>query len=216
LLEHERESWKTGIQRLAGMDEAGRGPLAGPVVAAAVVIDRCFLEEQEHGLLADLTDSKQLTERQRESFYALLSSSQHVRFGLGSSGPDEIDSINILNATHVAMARALLALPEMPEHVLVDGLAVKGLPCPSTPIVRGDGASLLIAAASVIAKVTRDRLMKRLDVQYPGYGFARHKGYGSRMHMLALLELGPSPVHRRTFRPVREAAVIRERKESPG
>lgn len=215
MLEHERESWKTGIKRLAGMDEAGRGPLAGPVVASAVVMDRCFLEEQEHGLLADLTDSKQLTERQRESFYALLSSSQHVRFGLGSSSPDEIDRINILNATHAAMARALLALPEMPEHVLVDGLAVKGLPCPSTPIVRGDGASLLIAAASVIAKVTRDRLMKKLDLQYPGYGFARHKGYGSRMHMLALLELGPSPIHRKTFRPVREAAVIRERKESP-
>ena len=213
MLEYERECWKAGIKRLAGMDEAGRGPLAGPVVAAAVVIDRCFLEAQEHELLRDLTDSKQLTESQRESFYALLIASDSVQFGVGSAGPDEIDSLNILNATHVAMARALKALPEMPEHVLVDGLAVRGLTCASTPIVRGDSASLLIAGASVIAKVTRDRLMKKLDTRYPGYGFARHKGYGSRMHMLALLELGPSPIHRRTFRPVREAAVIRERKE---
>lgn len=191
------------------MDEAGRGPLAGAVVAAALVFDREFLEAQEEGLFADLTDSKQLTESQRERFCGILIGSPYVEVGLGVADSAEVDRLNILRATHLAMARAIQNLLPLPDHVLVDGLFVPGLPCSSTPIVGGDARSLSIAGASVIAKVTRDHMMQELDRQYPQYGFAGHKGYGTKAHTQALLEHGPCPVHRRTFRPVREIIRIR-------
>lgn len=211
MLRFERQLWNGGIRRLAGVDEAGRGPLAGPVVAAAVIFERAFAEEQENGILNGLTDSKKLSAARRESFFLLLRDSAHVEIGVGLADNLEIDNLNILRATHVAMSRAVAALPCLPEHVIVDGLAVNGLPCPSTAIVGGDGLSLSVAAASVVAKVIRDSKMKHFDSVYPQYGFARHKGYGSSAHIQALFEYGPCPIHRRSFSPVREANEIRAR-----
>jgi ribonuclease HII len=196
--------------RLGGVDEAGRGPLAGPVVAAAIYIPRDFLESQVHGQFAALTDSKKLTPKRRDEFFELLISNNAILHGIGMASSEEIDAINIRQATHLAMRRACNALADPVDHVLVDGLAVDGLPCPSTPIVKGDSLSLLIAAASILAKVTRDKLMVVYDSQYPDYGFAKHKGYGSKHHMEALMNHGPCPIHRQSFRPVREAALLRE------
>lgn len=208
MLEYERQYWQAGYTLLAGVDEAGRGPLAGPVIAGAVTVPRDVLEREVVGSLTGLTDSKKLTERRREAFFATLQDGTAIGIGVGEASPEEIDRVNILRATHLAMARAMAALPSPPDHVLVDGRPVSGLGCGSTAIVGGDGVSLLIAAASVVAKVTRDRHMVALDRRYPHYGFARHKGYGSRAHMQALFEYGPSPIHRRSFRPVREAEAI--------
>jgi ribonuclease HII len=203
--------WEQGITRLAGVDEAGRGPLAGPVVAAAVAMDRIVLENAAGKELLGLTDSKQLSERRREHFAGAIARMGGVDVGIGAADVGEIDRLNILQATHLAMKRALLALARPPDCALVDGLPVDGLPCSSRAIVRGDSQSLLIAAASVVAKVHRDGLMREIDATYPGYGFAQHKGYGSSRHMQALLEHGPCPEHRRSFRPVREAETIRTR-----
>ena len=209
MLQFERQAWDAGYHRVGGVDEAGRGPLAGPVVAAALVVDAHFLRSNEHDQFEKLTDSKQLTVNQREFFFDILTRSPHVEIGVGMADAAEIDEKNILHATHLAMARAIARLVPLPDHVLVDGLFVPGLPCSSTPIVDGDAKSLLIAGASVVAKVTRDRLMRELDREYPGYGFAEHKGYGTKHHAQALLEHGPTPVHRRTFRPVRDIIRIR-------
>lgn len=209
MLTFEREYWLQGIRLVAGVDEAGRGPLAGPVVAAAVVFDPDWALEEEAAALSGLTDSKQLSESRREAFAALLRSSPRVRMGLGLSEASEIDRINILKATHRAMARAVSQLDPLPDLVLVDGLPVSGLPCPSRAIVRGDALSLSIAAASVMAKVVRDARMRELDALYPGYGFSAHKGYGTEAHLGALYKLGPCPEHRRTFAPVREADANR-------
>lgn len=191
----ERALRARGIFLVAGVDEAGRGPLAGPVVAAAVILpDDCALE--------GLDDSKKLTARKREHFHAILTARADIHLGIGQAEVAEIDKLNILRATHLAMARALEALPRKPGHALVDGLPVRGLPVPHTALVAGDTLSLSIAAASIMAKVTRDRLMTALDAEYPQYGFARHKGYGVREHLEALRSHGPSPVHRRSFQPV--------------
>jgi ribonuclease HII len=204
LLQFERQAWGRGISRLAGVDEAGRGPLAGPVVAAAVAFERAFLEAEQYGTLKVVNDSKCLTPRERDSAYSLITESPFCTYGVGIADVDEIDSLNILRATHLAMARAVSAVAPLPEFVLVDGLPVPDLPCASLAIVQGDSRSLSVAAASIIAKVTRDRIMVVLDQQYPQYSFCRHKGYGTRVHMKALLEYGPCPVHRRSFRPVQE------------
>lgn len=193
---------------VAGIDEAGRGPLAGPVVAAAVIFDPAYIRRECAVSLLGLTDSKKLSPKRREAFFSVLSASDGVTLGVGSADVEEIDRFNILRATHMAMARAVAALSLSPEHVLVDGRAVDGLPCTSTAIVKGDSKSLSIAAASVVAKVVRDREMLEMDTVYPAYGFAQHKGYGSRDHIQALFEHGPSPIHRMTFRPVREAGAI--------
>jgi ribonuclease HII len=209
LLQFERQAWENGAVRLAGVDEAGRGPLAGPVVAAALVFDRAFLESEQYGLLQFINDSKSLSPSQRDASYALLTTSCPCAIGVGVADVSEIDGLNILRATHLAMARALESLSHLPDFALVDGLPVPGLPCRSQAIVRGDSRSLSIAAASIIAKVSRDRMMLELDSQYPGYEFARHKGYGTQIHMEALLKLGPCPAHRRSFRPVQEALRLR-------
>jgi ribonuclease HII len=191
----ERALRARGIFLVAGVDEAGRGPLAGPVVAAAVILpDDCTLE--------GLNDSKKLTAKKREHFHAILTVRADIHWGIGQADVAEIDRLNILRATHLAMARAVAALPRKPDHALVDGLPVRGLTVPHTALVAGDTLSLSIAAASIIAKVTRDRLMTALDAEYPQYGFARHKGYGVREHLEALRNHGPSPVHRRSFQPV--------------
>ncbi|MFZ4396465.1 MAG: ribonuclease HII [Kiritimatiellia bacterium] len=203
---YERAHWQAyPTAALAGVDEAGRGPLAGPVIAAALVMTPAAAEAGFAGPLHLLTDSKQLTAARREAFYDLLTTTPEIWIGVGWSHVAEIDERNILNATHLAMRRALLALPKLPDHALVDGLPVKGLPCESTAIVKGDAKSLLIAGASVIAKVLRDRRMQELDALYPGYLFSHNKGYGTNEHMLALLRLGPCPEHRRSFRPVQDA-----------
>lgn len=208
MLSFERLRWDTGCRFIAGIDEAGRGPLAGPVVAAAVVIEREQAETLLHSSLEGLTDSKKLSESRREKFYEILLKTPGIHVGIGLAGVEEIDFINIARATESAMLRALSDLPVKANYVLVDGRPVAGIPVQSTAIVGGDGRSFSIAAASIVAKVVRDEQMRELDGVYPHYGFARHKGYGSKAHMKALLEHGPCPVHRRSFRPVREAEAI--------
>ena len=207
MLHYERQAWAAGFQNVAGVDEVGRGPLAGPVVAGAVLFDPAFLQAQEKGLLAGLTDSKKLSKSRREHFFTILTENPSVKFGLGQADVAEIDAHNILHATHLAMSRALAQLDSLPDHVLVDGLPVPGLSCPSTAIVGGDGLSFSIAAASIIAKVTRDQIMVELDQQYPRYGFARHKGYGTKDHLEALKRYGPSACHRRSFAPVTQRVL---------
>ena len=189
-----------GFSLVAGVDEAGRGPLAGPVVAAAVILPAGFA-------LDGLTDSKKVPTARREKFFAVLTTDAGVAWSTGLATVEEIDHRNILRATHLAMARALSALPAPPDHALVDGLPVRDLPVPHTALVDGDALSLSIAAASIVAKVTRDRLMVALDAEYPQYGFARHKGYGVPQHLAALRHHGPCPVHRRSFAPVAQAEV---------
>lgn len=208
MLDYERACWSTGIQRLAGVDEAGRGPWAGPVVAGAVVLAPAFAEAEADGFFRGLTDSKKLTPARREFFFAQLQNRPEISWAVGQADVSEIDTLNILRATHLAMARALAALQPPAEFALVDGLPVKGLPCAHRAIVRGDSLSLSIAAASIIAKVTRDHHMLELDRQFPGYGFAAHKGYGTALHQRALRELGTTPQHRHSFRPIRELLGI--------
>ena len=202
MLRFEQEAWTGGLLHVAGVDEAGRGPLAGPVVAAAVAFAKDFLEAEAERTLAGLDDSKKLPAARREFFHALLSACPHARIGVASASVEEIDSLNILRATHLAMARAVAQLAPLPDLALVDGLPVRGLPVPHRAIVGGDAASLSIAAASVMAKVTRDRLMVELAAQFPAYGFERHKGYGTREHLEALRRHGPCPAHRKSFAPV--------------
>lgn len=202
-LRFERDFWvATPGALLAGVDEAGRGCLAGPVVAGAVVIAEADIEALAEGDLKAANDSKQLTEKRREALYECLLHHPKVHCGVGIASAQEIDSINILNATHLAMRRALESLPTLPAHALVDGLPVKGLPLPHTAIIKGDARSLLISCASIIAKVTRDHLCAELDTRYPGYDFAKHKAYGTKSHLAALHRLGPCPEHRRSFAPV--------------
>ena len=187
-----------GFFLVAGVDEAGRGPLAGPVVAAAVILPADFA-------LDGLTDSKKVPVARREKIFAVLATHPGVAWAACLATVEEIDRHNILRATHLAMARAVRALPARPDHALVDGLPVRDLPVPHSALVGGDALSLSIAAASIMAKVTRDRLMVALDAEYPQYGFARHKGYGVRQHLEALRHHGPCPVHRRSFAPVGQA-----------
>lgn len=199
----ERSFWANHPEAtLAGVDEAGRGCLAGPVVAGAVQIGAADLETLAVGPLAQANDSKQLSPRQREALFEVITHEPRIRWGVGQASVEEIDRLNILRATHLAMRRALEALPSLPAHALVDGLPVRGLPIPHDALVKGDSRSLLIACASILAKVTRDRLCQTLDVRFPGYGFARHKGYGTRAHLEALSRLGPCTAHRRSFAPV--------------
>lgn len=199
----ERALRARGFVLVAGIDEAGRGPLAGPVVAAAVILPDDFV-------LEGLTDSKKVGAKTRETFYAILTTATEVRWSSAEATVEEIDRLNILRATHLAMARATDALPQKPDHALVDGLPVRGLPVDHTALVGGDSLSLSIAAASIIAKVTRDRLMTLLHEEYPQFGFDRHKGYGVKQHLEALRKHGPCPAHRRTFQPVAQAQLAFE------
>ena len=187
--------------RVAGVDEAGRGPLAGPVVAAAVV----FRGAPPAGLAALLDDSKKLKPAQRDAAFAALrvaAAEGLLDYGVGAASAAEIGAINILRATHLAMVRAVARLGAVPDLALVDGNQPPRLPCKVRCVVGGDGISLSIAAASIFAKVVRDRAMTRLDPRWPGYGFAKHAGYPTAAHLAALARLGPSPHHRRGFRPV--------------
>jgi ribonuclease HII len=197
-LKLEKAAWRRGTALVAGIDEAGRGPLAGPVVAAAVVLDRKAIPN-------GITDSKRLTAPERERLFEEILACSDV--GIALSDPEQIDRENILAATLDAMRRAVLELRSAPALALVDGNQSPLLACQCMTVVKGDLTSLSIAAASIMAKVSRDRIMTRLDALYPGYGFAQHKGYGTAEHVAALARLGPSPQHRRSFKPVREAAA---------
>jgi len=205
-LSYERDLWQKGLTVVAGVDEAGCGPLAGPVVAGAVVFPCAWLEAGLAGALRGLNDSKQLTEAQREKYYAILTTHADIRWAVASVDVEMIDRINIYQAAHRAMNLALDQLQPPPQHVLVDGRPVKSMPFPNTPLVKGDARSYSIAGASVLAKVTRDRMMREFDQLYPGYGFAEHKGYGTPQHLTAIKALGPCPIHRRTFAPFRPVA----------
>ena len=188
---HENLARMQGFSRICGIDEAGRGPLAGPVCAAAVVLPNDLI-------IPELNDSKKLSEKKRELLFDIIIE-QALDYSISFASAAEIDSVNVLQATFLAMRRAVSGLKTQPDFALVDGNLDPGLALPAQCIVGGDGKSMSIAAASVLAKVSRDRLMLELDEQYPGYGLARHKGYGTKAHYSALGELGLCPEHRRSF-----------------
>lgn len=202
--EFELPLWQQGIARVAGVDEAGRGPLAGPVVAAAAILPSRWAGTGLPAELAGLNDSKQLTEAQREKFFEFITGCGEIEFGIAAVSAAVIDEINILQATHRAMNEALGKLSPLPPHALVDGRPVKTLRVPQTAIVKGDARSFSIAAASVLAKVTRDRQMLEYAAQFPEYGFAEHKGYGTARHLAAIEKHGACPIHRQTFAPLKK------------
>jgi len=199
-LKHEHRLLALGFDSIAGIDEAGRGPLAGPVVVAAVILP-------PHFSLSGLNDSKKLTPRARERLYSEITTSSQIRWTSIAISPEEIDRLNILGATHAGMRAVVERLSPGPAHALIDGLPVPRFPCPQTALVGGDGISFSIAAASVIAKVERDRIMLENDRLYPEYGFAKHKGYPTAEHFAKLRAHGPCPIHRRSFAPVAQAEL---------
>ncbi len=194
-----RELVAQGARLVAGIDEVGVGPLAGPVVAAAVVLP-------DAPALPGLDDSKRLTRDQRERLdRAIRAQAQMV--AVAEVGPEEVDRLNVYQAALEAMRRALFGLPQMPDHVLVDARTIPRVQVPQTALVKGDSRDASIAAASIVAKVHRDAIMRRLDRRHPGYGFAQHKGYGTGEHLAAIRRRGPSPVHRRSFAPVSQLSL---------
>lgn len=198
MLVEEKKLWQQGFLLLAGIDEAGRGPLAGPVFAAACILPVRFI-------LPGLNDSKMLTESKREKLYTQIQA-QAIDYAIGSAEPAEIDSLNILQATKLAMKRAVEGLKVRPHYLMIDALTLPTVKLPQLPLIGGDLISATIAAASILAKVTRDRLMVELDTLYPEYMFSRNKGYGTSEHMQVLRRLGPCPLHRRSFAPVKRGS----------
>ncbi|RYD33833.1 MAG: ribonuclease HII [Verrucomicrobiaceae bacterium] len=194
-LSYENKHRKAGKPYIAGIDEAGRGPLAGPVAAAAVILPARFR-------CKGLDDSKKLNAARRREFYRELTGNPRVIWSVGMADVSEIDTLNILRATHLAMRRAVEGLPSTPDHCLIDGLPVRDFPFAHEGVIKGDGLSLSIAAASVIAKVTRDGMMGSLHEEFPQYGFDRHQGYGTKDHLEALRIHGPCRHHRFSFQPV--------------
>lgn len=188
---YEARAWRSGVVRVAGLDEAGRGPLAGPVVAAAVII-------APERRIRRLADSKLLTPEQREELFHVIQE-RAVAVGVGIVDHETIDRVNILEATRLAMREALRTLAIAPELVITDFVVLPDLPCPQRNLVEGDLRCATVAAASIVAKVTRDRIMVAADTRFPQYGFARHKGYATAEHLAALDRYGPCPLHRRTF-----------------
>ncbi len=194
--ENERRLKSQGFLHIAGVDEAGRGPLAGPVVAAACILP-------DGALFSHLNDSKQLTSEERETLFAKITTYPNLIYGIGIVDVRTIDRINILQATFLAMRQAVQSLLICPDYILVDGNQWPHLDIPGEPIIEGDSLTMSIAAASIIAKVTRDRLMRELDAEYPEYGFKQHKGYATEQHLAAIQKHGPCPIHRRSFDPVK-------------
>ncbi len=192
----ERMYYRQGYQRIAGVDEVGRGPLAGPVVAAAVILPR-------EGIGEELFDSKKIPSRKREFLYEQILS-KAIGIGIGTVSHVEIDDLNILKATMKAMALAIKSLPHPPDFILIDGIQGLDIPIPQKPIRKGDQLSQSIAAASIVAKVTRDRMMEQWHHQFPQYNFAKHKGYGTKEHRTAIERFGICELHRKTFRGVKE------------
>lgn len=189
--EYENRKYAEGYKAVCGCDEAGRGPLCGPVVAAAVILPRDVVIE-------GLNDSKKLTEKKREKLFDVIKE-RAVAYAIAEASPEEIDDINILNASMLAMRRALEALPHPADFALIDGNCSRGFNIPTETVVKGDATSASIAAASILAKVTRDRGCALLDKEYPEYGIAKHKGYPTKEHMEAVRTHGPSPIHRKSF-----------------
>ncbi len=187
---------KTIEGKVCGLDEVGRGPLAGPVIAACV-----YVSDMSHDFLLDVNDSKKLSAKKRERLYGEIVA--HCFYGLGRCSVEEIDDINILQASLLAMARAYEDMNVVCDHALIDGNKTAPLPCPCTTVIKGDSVSVSIAAASIVAKVTRDRVMKELDVDCPGYGWSSNSGYGSSQHRDAISQIGITKHHRKTFAPVR-------------
>jgi ribonuclease HII len=194
---HENRILSQGFKYIAGVDEAGRGPLAGPVIAAA-----CILPPKT--VFANLNDSKQVSPKQRDILYRELTSAKGVLFGIGEASVLEINEINILQATFLAMQRAVEALPSPPDYLLIDGNRAPYFTMQKETLVQGDSLSVSIAAASILAKVFRDRLMEKMDEKWPMYGFGKHKGYGTKEHIEAIQKWGPCPDHRMTFAPLRD------------
>ena len=193
-----------GISRVAGIDEAGRGPLAGPVAAAAVILPKGFY-------CPGLNDSKKLSASARRKLYDHLTTHPEIIWSVATADHEEIDTINILNATHLAMRRAVESIGEAPDYCLIDGLPLRSFPIPHDGIVKGDSISLSISAASIIAKVTRDDIMLEIDREFPQFGFAKHQGYGTKAHLEALRIHGPCRHHRRSFQPVAQLALPLDR-----
>lgn len=191
---------------IAGVDEAGRGPLAGPVYAAAVIF-------HHDAPIVGVADSKKLGGARREQLFEQIQA-EAASWCIARAEVEEIDRLNILEATMLAMSRAVAGLSIQPAHVLVDGNRSPGFGCPSTPVVKGDDRVAVIGAASILAKVARDRDLLKLDAEYPGYGFARHKGYGTKVHLQALQDLGPCPAHRTSFGPVRRQMSLLEQESA--
>lgn len=189
--DYEKEKIALGYTSVCGCDEAGRGPLCGPVVAAAVILP---IDEEIEGL----NDSKKLTEKRREALFEVIKE-RAIAYAIAEASPEEIDEINILNASMLAMRRAVEALPVKADFALIDGNCSRGFTVPTETVVKGDAKSASIAAASILAKVTRDRICIEQDKEYPEYGIAKHKGYPTKDHMDAVREHGPSPIHRRSF-----------------
>jgi ribonuclease HII len=196
---HEQRLVRLGYQQIAGIDEAGRGPLAGPVVAAACILPCRYL-------LPQLNDSKQLSCEQREELFIQITSDARIIYGVGIASVERIDQINILQATFEAMQESVKNLASPPDYLLIDGNQLPAFDCPKEGIVRGDAASISIAAASIIAKVTRDRIMIAVSARWPQYGFAQHKGYGTPQHLEAFERWGPCPLHRKSFEPIKSWA----------
>lgn len=203
LLQYEKELYEKGITLIAGCDEVGRGPLCGPVVACACILPKNYV-------LEGLNDSKKLTEKKRDKYYDILVNDPNVIYGIGEVSPKRIDEINILEASKEAMRIAVSRLSVKPEHLLIDAVSLN-TDIPETPIIKGDAKSLSIAAASVIAKVTRDRMMYDLDKIYPEYGYASHKGYPTKKHIEAVKKYGVKEFYRFTFAPISD--LIKEVEE---
>ncbi len=196
---HEKAARNQGAMRIAGLDEVGRGPLFGPVVAAAVILPKgCRLQ--------GLTDSKKLSEKKRDEFEILIRANA-LAWAVAAVDVETIDRINIRRASLLAMRLAVEQLALSPDYLLIDGIDTIDWPCPQQSVIQGDAISLSIAAASVIAKVHRDRMLVEFDSQFPGYGLASHKGYGCPEHLAALARLGPTPLHRKSFSPVSQSAL---------
>jgi ribonuclease HII len=201
-LDEEDKLKAQGYEFIAGIDEVGRGALAGPVVASAVILPHTA----NLSWFKLVRDSKELNSRKRESLFGLINN-EAIAVGIGIVPPQVIDSVNILKATRIAMMQAVEKLPKQPNFLLIDRIGLSQCPIPQRGITRGDKACLSIACASIIAKVTRDRIMEEFDQTYPGYGFAQHKGYGTGSHLSCLRKLGPSPIHRLYFSPVRNIMI---------
>ncbi len=204
----EKKAYTQGFKIIAGIDEAGRGPLAGPVVAAACILPKRFL-------LPGINDSKKMTAKQREEVFDALTNHPKVTFGIGIIDHVLIDTLNIYQATIQAMLQAINKLAALPELLLVDGMTLPQANIPFWKIVEGDGLSISIGAASIIAKVTRDRLMNEYHHQWPHYGFNQHKGYGTEKHIKALETHGPCPIHRSSFEPVRKLLGLKIHAKDP-
>lgn len=198
MLTYEKRAWTNGKKWVAGIDEVGRGPLAGPVVSAAVILPEDFS-------LVGINDSKKLSLTKRDEIYEVLQS-EAIAIGIGIKDAETIDQVNIYEATKLAMIEAVEQLSIQPDHLLIDAMRLP-IPISQESIIKGDAKSVSIAAASIIAKVTRDRMMEKYDTHYPGYGFANNAGYGTKVHLEGLNQLGVTPIHRKSFAPVREAFI---------